>query len=165
MKIIQIVGYKNSGKTTLSTGLIQYLVERNFKVASLKHHGHGGFPLGISMTDSKKQKDAGSFLAGVEGSGMLQLLMDNWDLEKILTFYQQLGTEILVIEGYKKLPFPKVVILKQEEDFSLLGDVDSILAILTPILSQKTTQPYKVFKPHEMKQLFHWLFNTYFQEE
>lgn len=42
--ILQIVGYQNSGKTTLMEKLIQALTYEGMKVATIKHHGHGGYP-------------------------------------------------------------------------------------------------------------------------
>ncbi len=42
--ILQIVGYQNSGKTTLVEKVVYALAEQNMKVATIKHHGHGGFP-------------------------------------------------------------------------------------------------------------------------
>lgn len=41
--ILQIVGYQNSGKTTLVEKMVHALTEREMKVATIKHHGHGGF--------------------------------------------------------------------------------------------------------------------------
>ena len=40
--IIQIVGYKNSGKTTLMAHAVSFLKEKGFTVATIKHHGHLG---------------------------------------------------------------------------------------------------------------------------
>ena len=41
--ILQIVGYQNSGKTTLVEKIVHALAESEMKVATIKHHGHGGF--------------------------------------------------------------------------------------------------------------------------
>lgn len=40
--ILQIVGMKNSGKTTLMNHAISFLKERGYSVATIKHHGHIG---------------------------------------------------------------------------------------------------------------------------
>ena len=42
--ILQIVGYQNKRKTTLVEKIVHALAERKIKVATIKHHGHGGFP-------------------------------------------------------------------------------------------------------------------------
>lgn len=38
--IIQIVGYKNTGKTTLTAALIGHFSSMGLKVAAIKHDGH-----------------------------------------------------------------------------------------------------------------------------
>ncbi len=42
--ILQIVGFQNSGKTTLTEKLIFRASIAGLKAASIKHHGHGGTP-------------------------------------------------------------------------------------------------------------------------
>src|SRR5690625_1984789 len=85
MKTMQIVGYKSSGKTTLTTRLIELLSARSVRVASLKHHGHGGVPLGLEETDSEKHRQAGALIAGVEGAGVLQLSNHHaWRMEQMV---------------------------------------------------------------------------------
>ncbi|QQK74745.1 molybdopterin-guanine dinucleotide biosynthesis protein MobB [Salicibibacter cibarius] len=41
-RVLQVVGYKNSGKTTLMEELVKAFSAREMHVAALKHHGHGG---------------------------------------------------------------------------------------------------------------------------
>ena len=72
MDIIQIVGYKNSGKTALANEFISYLRNKGFLVGSLKHHGHGGTPAGIYNKDSESHRRNGAVVSGVKGEGMLQ---------------------------------------------------------------------------------------------
>ena len=40
--ILQIVGFKNSGKTTLMQHTIQFLKSYGYTIATIKHHGHIG---------------------------------------------------------------------------------------------------------------------------
>ena len=40
MKIIAVVGTKNTGKTTLVTKIVRELVERGFDVGTVKHSHH-----------------------------------------------------------------------------------------------------------------------------
>ncbi len=39
--ILQIVGYKKSGKTTLMRHIVSFLKSHGYTVATIKHHGHG----------------------------------------------------------------------------------------------------------------------------
>ncbi len=157
MKIIQVVGYKNSGKTTLSTKLIEYFSNKGINVASLKHHGHGGLPLGLEETDSAKHLKAGAVISGVEGDGMFQLTKQNsWDVEEMLNFYRSLDTELVIIEGFKAHHYQKIVLIRNENDLELLEAITNIKAIVTSLELKQKDYPYKVFKPTELNLLVQW---------
>ncbi len=83
--ILQIVGYQNSGKTTLVEKVVYALAEQNMKVATIKHHGHGGFPE-VAQKDSERHRKAGAVVSSVEGAGFLSLssLRENWSLQEII---------------------------------------------------------------------------------
>ena len=59
MKIIGIVGWKNSGKTTLMKQIIRYLVSKNFVVGTIKH-AHYNFDIDKERTDSFIHRNAGA---------------------------------------------------------------------------------------------------------
>ena len=59
MKIVGIVGWKDSGKTTIATKIINKLSSKNFRVASIKH-AHHEFDIDHENTDSFKHSLAGS---------------------------------------------------------------------------------------------------------
>lgn len=130
--IIQVVGYKNSGKTTLMEKLITYFSDRNMRVGSLKRHGHGGDPSIVKGTDSYKHMQAGSLINAVQGETRLQVSINNqtslalYDLLKIYSFQ---GIDLLLIEGYKQANFPKIVLIKEKADLELLESVSNIIAI------------------------------------
>lgn len=72
-KILQVVGYQNSGKTTLMEQLIREATATELRVATIKHHGHGGIPDVESSKDSTRHERAGAAVAAVEGGGVLRL--------------------------------------------------------------------------------------------
>lgn len=129
--IFQICGYQNSGKTTLLSSIITALKERNVKAAVLKHHGHGG-----SLTVRENQKDseqyiqAGAVASLAEGQGHIQLLANiaEFDLDQQIRFISFFKPDIILIEGYKYENFPKIVLLKNREDLTLLNDLTNIKA-------------------------------------
>src|SRR5690625_4756248 len=117
MDIIQIIGYKNSGKTKLSETLIQFFSQKNIRVASLKHHGHGGIPYGIEETDSEKHRQAGALIAGVKGENLLQLSNQHpWKMEQMISIYKLLNIELLILEGFKQYHYDKIVLIRGLED-------------------------------------------------
>ncbi|WP_100011461.1 molybdopterin-guanine dinucleotide biosynthesis protein B [Lentibacillus sediminis] len=158
MEIIQITGYKNSGKTTMAEKLIHALAAEGFRVASLKHHGHGGTPDGFEDTDSARHHEAGAFISGVQGEGLLQLAArPTWELEQMTAIYQQLGTDILVVEGFKKHAYKKIVLIRREEDLHLLKELTNIVAVITRPTLNAADYPFLVFSQAEMDRCIEWL--------
>ncbi|MFJ7980871.1 molybdopterin-guanine dinucleotide biosynthesis protein B [Lysinibacillus xylanilyticus] len=131
-KILQIVGYQNSGKTTLMEQLITKATTEGFRVGSIKHHGHGGIPMIESSKDSVRHEKAGASVTAVEGEGTLRMSIhqSNWQLADILAIYETFNMDIIFIEGYKNEDYPKVVLLRQAEDESLLQKVTNIVCVL-----------------------------------
>ncbi|MFS0562281.1 molybdopterin-guanine dinucleotide biosynthesis protein B [Terribacillus sp. 179-K 1B1 HS] len=133
MRILQVVGFKDSGKTTLVCGLVKKFTTEGLKVGSLKHHGHGGKPQGWQKTDSAKHLQAGAMLAGVEGAGVFELETSSleWELEKLIPIYQYAGVEIMIIEGYKQAAYPKIVMLRNPKELALLESVTNCMAVVS----------------------------------
>ena len=77
--IFQVVGYQNSGKTTITAKLIETLGESGFKTVTIKHHGHGGRPDTAKQKDTEKHLDAGALASIIEGDGRLILQADNYE--------------------------------------------------------------------------------------
>ncbi|BCB02489.1 molybdopterin-guanine dinucleotide biosynthesis protein B [Bacillus sp. KH172YL63] len=159
MFIFQIAGYKRSGKTTLVSGLIQFFSEKGFKVASLKHHGHGGTPAAVENTDTRKHEEAGAVMTGVEGEGVLQLTMSkpSWKLDQILSFYQLMEVDVLLIEGYKEHDFDKVVLIRDDHDLPLLDHLSGIKAIMTPLPLKHEDYDIPIFRSDETEAFCEWL--------
>ncbi|MBN6206199.1 molybdopterin-guanine dinucleotide biosynthesis protein B [Ralstonia pickettii] len=157
MKIIQIVGFKNSGKTTLATKMIKKLTEDGYNVGTLKHHGHGGMPIGITDTDSEKHRQAGAVFSGVEGDGLLQLSAASWDMKKILAIYRIMHIDVLIIEGFKQEPFPKIVLIQRKEEMVLLDHVENIKAIVSSLPLEETVESIPVFDMKKVDILFTWV--------
>ena len=58
--IFAVSGYKNTGKTTLITGIIPILAEKGYQVAVIKHDGHE-FESDVPGTDSYQHQKAGAY--------------------------------------------------------------------------------------------------------
>ncbi|MGN8645282.1 molybdopterin-guanine dinucleotide biosynthesis protein B [Gracilibacillus sp. HCP3S3_G5_1] len=127
MFVVQVVGYKNSGKTTFMTQWINYLTEKGYQVATVKHHGHGGEPDQLKGTDSYQHFEAGAKLSTVVGDSQLIMTADKrkFSLKALLLLYQSIDIDIVLIEGYKQIPLPKIVLLKKD-DHLLLESVENV---------------------------------------
>ncbi|RSD29489.1 molybdopterin-guanine dinucleotide biosynthesis protein B [Mesobacillus subterraneus] len=120
--LFQIAGYQNSGKTTLVTTLIEHLSATGLKIATVKHHGHGGKPDILESKDSGRHIKAGAAVSLVEGGGRIIIQAENglWTLAEEIEILSSFKTDLILIEGYKNEPYPKAVILRDEADLELL---------------------------------------------
>ena len=130
--IFQVVGYQNSGKTTITSKLIEALVKNGLKTVAIKHHGHGGKLTTLPQKDSEKHLNAGALASIVEGAGCLHLQADNFypsldDQIELMKFFQP---DVILIEGYKLEPFPKLLLLRDESDLSMLNSVSNVFGVL-----------------------------------
>ena len=85
MRIISIVGLKNTGKTSLTSKIITELGNRDFKVASIKH-SHHQMEMDHEGTDTYKQMEAGSdFVVGIGGRTYFNINERAYPYAKIAT--------------------------------------------------------------------------------
>ncbi|WP_251555547.1 molybdopterin-guanine dinucleotide biosynthesis protein B [Neobacillus muris] len=129
--IFQVVGYQNSGKTTLIARLIQLLTEHGVKAAVIKHHGHGGQPDVLAGKDSARHLEAGAIVSSIEGGGRLILQADkaSYSLENQIELLSSFHPDIIFVEGYKEAEYPKLLLLRSTDDLSLLRVVGNVAAI------------------------------------
>lgn len=132
MKTLHIVGYKNSGKTTLLERWISVVKAKGLTVAVLKHHGHGGqIELPSIVTDTSRFFDKGADATLVAGGGSAQLLLNNepsFGALKALVTYD--SPDVLLIEGYKDKRGAKVVLVRSCEDWDTLQVLEGVQLVI-----------------------------------
>ncbi|MDD1680194.1 MAG: molybdopterin-guanine dinucleotide biosynthesis protein B [Methanoregula sp.] len=108
MKIIQVNGLSNTGKTTFIKQLIPVLRKKG-RVAVIKHLGDHDYLL-------EKGKDTTGFFeagaeisAGIDKEKSVVALRDN-SLDSLLALFQAQGMDYCIIEGFKNRSFKKIVI-------------------------------------------------------
>jgi molybdopterin-guanine dinucleotide biosynthesis protein MobB len=108
MKIIQVTGRSNSGKTTFIKSLIAEL-KNNGRVGVIKHLADHEFQLERGK-DTTGFYDAGADIsAGIDGNKSV-VAIRNHSLEAILTLFNTMEMDYCIIEGFKDRPFKKIVI-------------------------------------------------------
>ncbi|WP_342536840.1 molybdopterin-guanine dinucleotide biosynthesis protein B [Sporosarcina sp. FSL K6-3508] len=132
VKTLHVVGYKNSGKTTLVSHWITVLQRLGMKVAILKHHGHGGAPeLPPNHTDTVQFLKAGAISTVVAGGGMIQLIQQKEHLfQELKALAASAEPDVLLIEGYKKEAGDKVVLIRHEKDWAELKSLSGIIKVV-----------------------------------
>jgi len=165
MKTLHIVGYKNSGKTTLITRWVRLLKNRGFSVAVLKHHGHGGQPaMPDSRTDTMQFYDNGADVSIVAGGGAVQLLLNEEPKFTELKLLATIGKpDILLIEGYKNEQGEKVVLLRDAGDWAALSGLDCIQLVIGN--SESSTGISHIKSRLEVERLDLWLLDWVEKED
>jgi len=110
MKIFGFAGWSGSGKTTLIERLIPVLIARAGKVSLVKH-AHHEFDIDQPGKDSFRHRQAGCTEVAVSSSRRFALIHElRGDPE--LTLTELLGRlspcELVLVEGYKTQPIPKL---------------------------------------------------------
>ena len=121
MRIISIVGLKNTGKTSLTSKIIKELTNRDFKVASIKH-SHHQMEMDHEGTDTYKGSD---FVVGIGGRTYFNI-NERLDLERILFLIKlMVNPDFVVIEGFKAYPYAKIATCEEVKDEYTIKVVNS----------------------------------------
>jgi molybdopterin-guanine dinucleotide biosynthesis protein MobB len=120
MKIIQVVGRSNSGKTTFIKNLIPELKKLG-NVSVIKHLGDHDYHLEEGK-DTTGFFEAGADIAiGIDAHKSVVAIRNN-ELEVALKLLAGQGMDYTVIEGFKQYPFPKIVIGSLEIEKCVLNN-------------------------------------------
>ena len=133
-KILGIVGWKNSGKTTLVEALIKEMSKRGLRLSSVKH-AHHAFDIDVPGKDSYRHRQAGPAEVLVV-SGQRWALMHELagqpepPLEELLAKLSP--CDLVVVEGYKRGSHPKIEVARFARDEGLIADQDArVIAVAT----------------------------------
>ena len=134
MKIFGFAGWSGSGKTTLVKAVIPSLIDRGLSVSTIKHTHHN-FDIDKPGKDSFEHRAAGAQDVVITGARRWALLHENRGeaeptIEDMLA--RMAPVDLVLIEGFKSYPHPKMEVYRPEIDKPLLcGDDPSIVAVAT----------------------------------
>jgi len=117
MRIIAVVGTKNTGKTTLVTKIVAELVERGFNVGTVKHTHH---QFDLPERDTGKHKAAGAEIVAGIGSETFISIKDSLDPEKVLLMMKFMKyLDFVVVEGLKDSNYAKISTSEFKDEFTI----------------------------------------------
>ncbi len=135
--ILSFVGRSNSGKTTLIERVIPELVRNGYKVATVKHAGHG-FDLDTEGKDSWRHKLAGASAVIVMSKSSLAMFADVSDhmkVEDVRDRYLDSTYDLIIAEGWRSEDYPKIVVVRDQ-----IGEVPVSTDGLLGVVSNKPVE-------------------------
>jgi molybdopterin-guanine dinucleotide biosynthesis protein B len=111
LKAVGIIGYKNSGKTSLLMNLARELTARGHTVCSVKHVS---CDLDLPGTDTALHRKYVRQVAAISPEESAIFFRESVNLEEMLNY---LKADLVLVEGFKKeKTFPKIVCLRPGDD-------------------------------------------------
>ena len=131
--VFGVVGWKNSGKTTLMTSMISELTGRGFDVSVIKH-AHVKFDVDHPGRDSFKMREAGARQVMLSSPRRFAVMRELGEAPE-MTFDELLpyagSCDLVLVEGYKRDAYPKIEIRREgaASREPLAGDYPQVVAI------------------------------------
>ena len=127
--VLSIVGKSDAGKTTLLEILIRELKARGYRVATVKHDAHS-FEIDHPGKDTWRHAQAGSDHVVIASPNRIAHIQR---LERELTLAEIVATitdaDIVLTEGYKRGPAPKIEVSRAEKGPELLCSREELVAL------------------------------------
>lgn len=117
MKILGVMGTKDTGKTTLVTKIVEKLVQKKYKVGTVKY-SHVTFDL--ADRDTGRHRQAGAQIVIGTGKETFILFDHPLDLEKIISTIEfNDGLDFLILEGFKSSKFAKFSVSDLKDEYTI----------------------------------------------
>lgn len=116
-RVISVIGKKNAGKTTLVVALAKEFVRRNRRVATLKHGHHPALADSEGKDTWRHYNEGLAAQVMIESPGhrvLFERTQQEEDPETLIQRYLS-GADIVIVEGFKKAPLPKIEVFRKAE--------------------------------------------------
>ncbi len=128
--VISFVALRSgSGKTTLISQVVEQLSALNMKVAVLKH-SHA-----CDVDDSKdtwRFREAGASASAVlTDCNLLAVYLPGSNLDGAIRLLGGTGCEVILCEGFKRSPIPKIVVADAQGDYDALSSLENVVAAVS----------------------------------
>jgi molybdopterin-guanine dinucleotide biosynthesis protein B len=126
MKVFGFAGYSGSGKTTLIENVIPLLVSAGLRVSLVKH-AHHAFDIDQPGKDSYRHRQAGAGEVMLTSAKRWVLMHETGEApepELPEQLRRMSPCDIVLVEGFKNQPMPKIEIHRKEHGAPLLHTTD-----------------------------------------
>ncbi|OOZ40640.1 molybdopterin-guanine dinucleotide biosynthesis protein B [Solemya pervernicosa gill symbiont] len=140
--VLGFAAFSGTGKTTLLKKIIPQLNDRGVRIALIKH-AHHNFDIDTPGKDSYELRKAGAGQVLISSDKRSALITEKPQteeprLEDMIVQLDHMQTDLILVEGFRHLPFTKIELHRPSREKPLLAREDSsIIAIASdsPIAS------------------------------
>lgn len=137
-----IVGFSNSGKTTVLEKLIRELVMRGLRVGTIKHDVHG-FEMDKPGKDTWRHKQAGASTTIISSPRQIGVVKDvDHDHDPLELTSLMPDMDLILLEGYKSADVPKIEIFRSAVSKKIFNvDSPKLMAVVSDRSHDDITVP------------------------
>lgn len=151
MRVYGVIGWKNSGKTSLMERLVAEITGRGFRVSTVKHVHHD-VDLDQPGKDTFRHRAAGAIETVLASAHRYAILHEHRgpepDLTEVLT--RLAPVDLVLVEGYKRDSHPKLEVWRRETGHQMIQPEDPLVravatdadvgALAVPVLDLNDTR-------------------------
>ncbi|HHO67873.1 MAG TPA: molybdopterin-guanine dinucleotide biosynthesis protein B [Gammaproteobacteria bacterium] len=134
--VIGFAARSGTGKTTLLEKLLPVLVQRGLRPGVIKH-SHHDFAIDVPGKDSDRLRRAGAVQTLIASPWREVWIRERGGegeprLEDLLARLDRAGLDLILVEGFRHLPFPRIEVVRQAAGGTPLYPTDDcIVAVVT----------------------------------
>jgi molybdopterin-guanine dinucleotide biosynthesis protein B len=131
--VIGFVGYSNSGKTTLMTKVLAELLQRGYRVAVIKHDGHGHYKEAAGSDSTLYMEGGAEAVVTISPNAVHKYEKKTLpSLDEVMISLDPM--DFVLVEGFKASNHPKIALFRTVEQMEILDHLATPpLAIATCI--------------------------------
>jgi len=165
MHVIGVVGWRNSGKTRLVSALVSEIIDRGFRVSTIKHTHHK-VDLDQPGKDTYHHRQAGAHEVLLASSARWALLHERRDeqeptlddlLERITP------VDLVIVEGFKSWSHDKIEVRRESTDGPVLSATDSTIKAL--VCEEEMNSAIPLFHPDNIADIADFIVHHFAMRE
>ncbi|MFY0543629.1 molybdopterin-guanine dinucleotide biosynthesis protein B [Brevibacillus sp. H7] len=157
-RVVQFVGYSNSGKTTLLAKLIPGLEREGIRVGVIKHDGGHDFEWDQPGKDTYRFREAGASIVAIQSATKTAMVEQRpVPLQQLVKRMGEAGADLVLVEGFKREGYPKLVMLRDPSDAELLDTLSDVVAVISR--EQFVHPVLPVFLADQVEEIVQFLFD------